>query len=248
MMRRPHTAIALIILSAVLLVAAGRDAACHPFDQTYQGAVDALPAYKALVEENPEDIELRYLYADMLIMADDLDESERQFKLVLKYDPEYDMAYYKLSEVYYRKQKYEESLEPLKKIKAEDMQDDRLIAEATIYLKLKKPKTALKKARAGVKEDKLNPTGPLVMALAYVELDKPKTAIKYIEQSFGMDPFQPMVYDWLKQILADHLSLKQQLSHFKKLKKKVPKDSALATRMAQDIKSLERRVKDEKKK
>lgn len=240
----------LILLSAaVLLTAAPQRAAAHPFDETYEDAVVVLDSYRKMADDNPEDVELQYLYADMLVMANELDKAEQVIlKRVVAQDPKYDMAYYLLSEVYYRQQKFEKALEPLKKIKAKDMKDDVLIAEATIYLKLKKPKKCMEKARAAIKADSTNPGGNLHVGLAYMELGDTKKGIQHIEASLRMDPYQPLIYDWLLQIYKDNLTLEQQIRKLESFLPLAPPQSDFGIRVREDIKKLKSQLKKKKKK
>ena len=221
----------------------------HPFDESYADVVVALDSYKKLADENPDDIELQYLYADMLIMANELDKSEEVIKKrVIANDPDYDMAYYLLSEVYYRKKQYKKALDPLKKIKAQDMRDDVLLAEATIYLQLGDPKTCLKKAEAAIKADPENPGGHLHAGLAYRDLGQPGKAMQHMEISLRMDPYQPMVYDWLKEYYEKQLSLEDQLEKLQSIAKTVPYDSDFAILVRNDIKTLKSRIAEKKNK
>lgn len=221
----------------------------HPFDESYGNVVVALDSYKKLADENPDDVELQYLYADMLIMANELDKSEDVIKKrVIAKDPDYDMAYYLLSEVYYRKKQYKKALDPLKKIKAQDMKDDVLLAEATIHLQLGEPKVCMKKAEAAIKADPANPGGHLHMGLAYRDLGQHAKAMQHLEISLRMDPYQPMAYDWLKEIYEKQLSLEDELEKLQAIAREVPYDSDFAIRVRNDIKTIKRRIEEKKNK
>lgn len=239
----------ILLFLAVLLPCAPRTAAAHPFDESFENVVVALDSYRELADENPDDIELQYLYADMLIMANELDKAEQVIlKRVVAKDPDYDMAYYLLSEVYYRQKKYKKSMEPLKKIKAGDMKDDVLIAEATVYLQLGEPKKCLEKARAAMKADPANPGGHLHMGLAYIDLGDTAKGVQHMELSLLMDPYQPLVYDWLKQQYEATLSLEEQIERLGAIGAEVPYDSDFAIRVRNDIKSLKKRIQEKKDK
>ena len=232
-----------------LAACAPRPAAAHPFDESYENVVVALDSYKKMADENLDDIELQYMYADMLIMANKLDQSEQIIKQrIIARDPDYDMAYYLLSEVYYRKKQYKKSLEPLKHITAGDMKDDVFVVEATVYLQLKQPKKCLEKAQAAIKADKTNPNGQLYVGLALRDMGRPGEALQHIEISLLMDPYQPLVYDWLKELYEQELSLEDQLERLQRIVKDMPYDSDFAIRVRNDIKTLKRRIEEKKSK
>lgn len=246
-MRLKHWAILLLFAAAV--AALPRTATAHPFDESFENVVVALDSYRELADENPDDVELQYLYADMLITANELDTAERIIRdRVIAQDPDYDMAYYLLSEVYYRQGKFEKSLEPLKQIKAEDLVDDTLLAEATIYLKLEKPEKCMEKAKLAMEADPDNPGGHLHVGLAYIEMGEPEKGMQHMEISLRMDPYQPLVYDWLKQMYAQHLTLEEQLEKLESMIKEVPYESDFGLRVRGDIKDIKKRIKEKKKK
>ena len=241
------TRIIIMLAFAALLAAAPLRAVAHSFDETYEDAAVLLDSYRKMADDNPEDVELQYLYADMLVMANELDKAEKVIlKSVVAQDPNYDMAYYLLSEVYYRQEKFEKALEPLEKIKARDMKDDVLIAEATIYLKLKKPEKCMEKARAAMKADKENPGGNLHVGLAYMELGNTKKGMRYIEKSLRMDPYQPMAYDWLMQLYKDNLTLQQHIKKLESFLSLAPAQSDFGIRVRKDIKELKDQLKKNK--
>jgi len=235
----------LAFLTALFFIFAHqRPATAHPFDENYKSAINVLESYKNMADENPEDVELQYLYADMLVMSNKLDDAEKVIlKRVLAQDPKYDMAYYLLSEVYYRQKRFAKSLEPLKKIRAKDMKDDVLIAEATIYLKLKKPKMCMAKAREAMKVDKTNPGGHLHVGLAYLDLGDAANGMKHMELSLLMDPTQPLVYDWLKREYEEHLTLEQQQKRLESLLARSPKNPEFEARLRRDISEIQERLK-----
>lgn len=227
-----------VLLMMLLPVVA---AVAHPFDQTYQSAVDALDTYRALIKDYPEDLELHYLLGDMLIMANELDEAATKFQYVLKKNPDYDMARYKLAEILYRKEKYEEVLKPLSEIKDPALEDDRLIAEATCYLRLKKFKKALEVSELAIKADALNPGGWLHKGLAQNELGKPDEAISLIIKSLKMDPEQPLVYDWFRDIVRENLKPEKQVDVLKELYDAIPYDTPTAQQILKDIYHIKNR-------
>lgn len=241
--------VSVLLLVATLFAAAPRPARAHPFDETYPDAVEVLDSYRKMADDNPEDVELQYLYADVLVMSNELEKAEQVIlKRVLAQDPKYDMAYYLLSEVYYRQRKFEKALDPLQKIKAKDMKDDVLIAEATIYLKLNKPKKCMEKAREAMKVDSKNPGGHLHMGLAYIELGDKKKGMRHIEDSLRMDPYQPLVYDWLMELYKENLTLEQQLKKLESFLSLAPAQSDFGIRLRKDIEDLKALIKKKKKK
>lgn len=236
-------------LLAVLCACAPRPAAAHPFDESFENVVVSLESYRQLADENPDDVELQYLYADMLIMAGQLDKAEQVIlKRVVAKDPDYDMAYYLLSEVYYRQKNYKKALEPLKKIKAGDMKDEVLIAEATIYLQMKEPKKCLEKAKAAMKADSTNPGGHLHVGLAYIQMKDTTRGMQHMEMSLRMDPYQPLVYDWLKEQYKANLSLEEHLKRLETILAEVPYESDFGIRVRNDIKALKKQIAEKKSK
>lgn len=237
---KPKLFVILLVFSFVL---SGGRALAHPFDQTYESAVAALDTYRTLILDYPEDLDLHYLLGDMLIMANELDEAETKFRYVVEKKPDYDMAWYKLAEVLYRKQKYEEALEPLEKIKGKDMVDDRLIAEATCYLQLEKYKKALEVSEAAIKADETNPGGWLHKGLALKELGKTDEAIGLILKSLKMDPGQPLVYGWFLVIIRENRTPEEQAEILKELYDSIPAESPAAKQVLKDIYLVSRKTK-----
>lgn len=230
-------------LAALLWAAAMcAGAAAHPFDQTYESAVEALDAYRALVKDYPEDLDLHYLLGSMLIMAGELEEAESTLQFVLEKDPAYDMAWYKLSEVYYRKELYQEAIETVSKMKDESLEDDKLIAMSTMYLKLDELEKALEVAQQAVEIDDLNPGGWLHVGLAEYRLGNYEKGIEMVETSLKMDPGQPLVYDWYFDFISKHRTPEQQLEILKKLYATLPYDSPTAQEITVDIYHLKRKL------
>lgn len=243
-MRRTSFAGFIISLLLFIGLSAGiSPAAAHPFDQTYESAVQALDAYRALVKDYPEDLELHYLLGTMLVMANQLDEAKGRFDYVLKKKPDYEMAWYKLAEVYYRKEDYRKALEQLSHMKDKTLQDDRLIAEATCYLKLKKFDKALAASEKAIKTDELNPGGWLHKGLAKKELGKPEEAVELILKSLKMDPGQPLVYDWFKELIDKNLKPHERVEALTDLYRAIPYDSPTARQIQLDIYHLKRKEK-----
>jgi len=210
-------------------------ASAHPFDQTYESAVEALDAYRALVKDYPDDLDLHYLLGTMLIMANQLDEAAEQFQFVLKRKKDYDMAWYKMAEVLYRKKEFAKAIPQLEKMKDKSLQDDKLIAESTVYLQLKNPKKALDAAKKATTLDKLNPGGWLYIGLAERDLGHFDKAITNVLKSLKMDPGQPLVYDWFRELISKHEPVKKQIAHLTELYKAIPYDSETARRINMDI-------------
>jgi len=241
------------VIPLILALAAGtamlcsrpRTASAHPFDQTYESAVEALEAYRVLIKDYPEDLELHYLLGSMLIKARELDEAEERFNYVIEKKPDYDMAWYKLAEVYYRKENYERAFDMLQHMKDETLEDDKLIAEATIYLKLEKPEKALEVSEKAIEIDELNPGGWLHLGLANRDLGNPDRAIELILKSLKMDPGQPLVYDWFMELLYDYRNRDEQIDLLTELYKAIPYDSATARRIHLDIYTLKKKDGEE---
>lgn len=105
-----------LVMFAVAMLACGFVSA-HPFDQTYEATIEAVLTYELLIREYPEDLDLRYLLADMQIRAGEIDNAEKTLNELTRLDPGYDMAYYRLAEVHYRRKEYKRALEPLGKMK-----------------------------------------------------------------------------------------------------------------------------------
>ncbi len=234
--------IALWLSICLAAVVAPVEATAHPFDQTYASAVEALDAYRALVKDYPDDLDLHYLLGSMLIMANKLDEAESTFQFVLDKDPSYDMAWYKLSEVYYRRGQYEKAIKTVENMKDETLQDDKLIAQATMYLKLEQPEKALEVSKKAVEIDDLNPGGWLHMGLAEYKLGHFEKGIKLLRTSLEMDPGQPLVYDWYFDFISKHRTPEQQLQILKDLYKSIPYDSPTAQKITVDIYQIKRKL------
>ncbi|MEW5946654.1 MAG: tetratricopeptide repeat protein [bacterium] len=232
-------------LAAVSLLFLAHVPLAHPFDQTYESTVEALETYRTLIADYPEDLELRYLLGDMQIRAGKLDDAGATFEQLLTLDPGYDMAHYRLAEVFYRREKYAEALTPLEKMKDKSLQDDKLIAMATVFLKLENPRKALELSRKAIETDELNPGGWLHMGLAFRDMGETEKAIEYMEKSFLMDPAQPLVFEWYDELLEKHRTPAQRLEILQRLLKKIPRDYTAAVRMKDRIKSLKGKMEKE---
>ncbi|HOO55277.1 MAG TPA: tetratricopeptide repeat protein [bacterium] len=229
--------LSLLIISAV--------ASAHPFDQTYDSAVEALDTYRALIKDYPDDLELYYLLGDMLIMANELEEAEEKFMYVLDKDEHYDMAWYKLSEIYYREKDYKKALEPLQNMTEKSLQDEKVIAEATIYLRLEDFEKVIELSEEAIEIDELNPGGWLHKGLAKNEMGEHTEAIDLIFKSLSMDPGQPLVYEWFRDIIREHLEPEKQHTVLKKLYDLIPYDTPVAQQIIRDIYHIKRRMKEE---
>jgi tetratricopeptide (TPR) repeat protein len=206
-----------------------------------------IEAYRKLVKENPDDFELRYQFASMLILDHQFKESEKQMNYVIEKNPNHDMAYILLAANYCHQKKYKKALKQLSKIKKAKMNADRLIAEASIYIQLKNPKKAMKLARKAIKLDKLNPSGYLQAGLAYRDLGEINQAVNYIQKSFVMNPYQPLAYGLLKVLLGQLLSPKEQLERLQELKKEISFAPVLVEQISQDIAAIEQKLEEQKK-
>lgn len=235
---------ALIIL-AVAMFACGCVFA-HPFDQTYESTIEAVATYETLIGEYPEDLDLRYLLADMQIRAGEIDNAEKTLKELARLDPGYDMAYYRLAEVYYRREEYKRALEPLEKMKDPSREDDKLIAMATVYLKLEKPKKTMELSKKAIEVDEENPGGWLHLGLAHRDLGDVDKALELMEKSLLMDPAQPLVYEWFYELLKEHRPPEEQLKTLKRILREIPYDYTVAVRIGRHIKKLKRGEKDGK--
>lgn len=233
----------IIVLACAMALLFCADGFCHPFDQTYESAVVALDTYRQLIKDYPDDLELHYLLGDMLIMANQLDEAEEKFRHVISVKPGHDMSWYKLSEILYRKKKYKEALAPLAKIKDPALQDERRIAESTIYLKLGDFKKAVDAADKAIKIDKKNPGGFLQKGLARKGQGKTDEAISLLLKSLKMDPSQPLVYEWFRDYLYESKPAEIQLKFLKELYGAIQPDTPTAAQIDRDIYQIKKKMK-----
>ncbi len=239
----------ILLVSAVLIACAARRGAAHPFDETYPDVSNVLSSFSRMADEYLDDIDIQYQYADMLVMANELEKAEEIIlKRVLPAKPDFDMAHYLLSEVYYRQKKFIKSLEPLRNIRSKEMKDDVLIAEATIHLKLGNPKKCLQKAREAMRVDGSNPGGRLHAGLAYEALGDKTKGMANVELSLRMDVNQPLVYDWLYGLYKDNLPVEERLRKLESFLPLAPPRSDFGIRVRKDISDLKNREKEKKKK
>ncbi|MFC1474882.1 hypothetical protein ACFLQK_02445 [bacterium] len=138
----------LVISIVVLAAVAGGKISAHPHRLTPESALEAVKMTRVFLEEDPDDYILRYDIGEKLMIAGKLDESEKELRIVLEYDPDFGMAWVRLAEIQYFREKYDYALELLKNFKSKDEIEkyEYLVLKTSILIEQKEYEDALKTA------------------------------------------------------------------------------------------------------